>query len=482
MKSLEPIENKEFVGRVLERERLREIDTYDGAAIIIIYGRRRVGKTELIEQSYRNRNILKFEGLEGKNEKVQREHVMTEIAKYTGEMHYAKVQTQNWIEILEILAKLTKKGRWTLYFEELQWLANYRSDLISELKYVWDNYFRHNHQLRIVLCGSSPSFMINKVVFSKALYNRSQYEINLKPLNIKESHQLLSNRSQREVMDAYLTLGGIPEYLKRLIKQPSVFLGICNHTFKENSYFSNEYQRIFISSLADSVHYIEIIEFLAQKRFSTRNEIAKHINIEPGGTFTRLLEDLELCGFIAQYTSFHLPHSKKLIRYSIADNYLMFYFKFIKPIAKQIAAGQFNAQPSAALNQEIYYKWLGFAFERFCRQHNYLIAKILGFSGIKYTSGAYFTKRLEADTPGFQIDIVFERADQVFTICEVKYLQTKVDVSIIEEFERKLQLFPNSKKWTIQKVLITSLGATENLIGRPYFDRIITLEELYSNT
>src|SRR3990167_671428 len=479
MKTLQVIVNKHFIGRVAERKQLIEIGEFDAAAIIIMYGRRRVGKTELIEQTYAKRNIVKIEGIEGRDEQAQRQHVLLQMSLLTQDPTYAKLHYETWTEFFELLAKLIKKGVWTLYFEEVQWLANYKPAFVAELKYAWDNWFRHNKDLRLILCGSSPSFMVNEVMHSKALYNRSQFEIHLTPLTLMDTKTMLAGRSNREVMDAYLTLGGIPDYLKRVNNGPSIYLGICEQAFKKDGFFSTEYKRIFISSLAESTHYQEIIEFLSKTHFATRSEIANHLGIKAGGTLTTVMNDLLLCGFIEEYTSFHLPNSSSLLRYTVGDNYLVFYFKFIKPFTKQIAAGKFNQMPLQALKQDTYYKWLGFSFERFCRNNDFIIAKMLGFSGIQFESGAYFSKKYEKEHPSFQIDLIFDRADQVLTICEIKYLQRKVDVGIIEEFERKIALLPNPKKRTIHKVLIAATGATDSLINRHYFDQIITLDDFF---
>ena len=479
MKPLHVNINQQFIGREYEKKQLNDIAAYGEAAIIVLYGRRRVGKTELIEQTYARRNIIKIEGIEGRGEIEQRQHVLLQLSMMTQDITYTTLQVNTWTEIFELLSRLVQKGIWTLYFEEVQWLANYKSAFVAELKYAWDNLFRHNKSLRLILCGSSPSFMINEVLHSKALYNRSQFEIHLNPLPLIDVQKLLPSRSRREIMDAYLTLGGIPEYLKRMNQYSSLYLGICEEAFKENGFLSTEYQRIFISSLADSIHYKAVIEYLSQIRFATRLDIAKHIGIKPGGTLTALLKDLHLCGFIEEYTSFHLPHSPSLVRYAIADHYLMFYFKFIKPIAKQIVTGKFNMIPTQAIKQDTYYKWLGFAFEQFCRKNVVIIATQLGFSGIYYESGPYISKQLDSQYPNFQIDLIFNRADHVLTVCEIKYLQRKVDVGVIEEFERKLLLMPNPKKRTIHKVLIAANGATDGLINRHYFDQIITLDDFF---
>ena len=173
MKPLRIKIKKNFIGRTAELERLHTIGAAHEASIIIMYGRRRIGKTELIEQAFRDRNLLKFEGIEGLSQKAQLAHALQQLVKYTESKLLGKTVLTNWREFFEVLSDYTKKGTWTIYLEELQWLARYDETLIAELKYVWDNYFRRNPKLLIVLCGSAPSFMIDHVLHSKALYNRS---------------------------------------------------------------------------------------------------------------------------------------------------------------------------------------------------------------------------------------------------------------------------------------------------------------------
>ncbi len=192
-----------------------------------------------------------------------------------------------------------------------------------------------------------------------------------------------------------------------------------------------------------------------------------------------MLKDLELCGFIQEYTPFNLRSNSLLARYHISDQYLQFYFKFIHPIQSQIENSDFNREPTRAIHNDSYIKWLGYSFERMCRKKHKLIARILGFEAVEYTYGAYFSRYTQKNNPEFQIDLVFQRKDKVLTVCEIKYLQSPVTANIINEFEKKLDLFPWREKNTIQKVLISGAGATKDLISRSYFDRIITLNDLF---
>jgi len=265
-----------------------------------------------------------------------------------------------------------------------------------------------------------------------------------------------------------------------LLHHISVRLGLSELSFKRQGYFTKEHDRIFISSFAESKHYRDILDFLSQVKFATRKEIESHLGVTGGGNLSDILDDLILCGFIEKYTPYHVGENSKLNRYCVADSYLRFYFKYIRPIQTNIEQGDFNESPMSALNTESYQKWLGYSFERFCRKHHKLIAKIIGFSAVRYRSGAYFDRKTAQNEKGFQIDLIFDRADHVLTICEIKYLQSPVGTEVIDEFEKKLKAIPKDKYITIEKVLITAEGVSESLLNRGYFDYIITLDDLLS--
>ncbi|HNA62719.1 MAG TPA: hypothetical protein PKW79_06550 [Rhabdochlamydiaceae bacterium] len=469
-----------FVGRQEELKYVLEASKMKEATILVIYGRRRVGKTELIEHAFRDRNLLKLEGVENGDKNDQMVRVLYQLAKALNDPFIAKMRFHTWLELFDFIGTKILVGKWTLYLEEVQWLAEYKNEFISDLKYVWDNTLRHNPELLLILCGSSPSFMKNQVVHSKALYNRSIYELNLREFSLAEAEEFLTHRSQREVMDAYLSVGGIPEYLKRIHQHSSLQIGLCEESFKKDSYFMNEKNRIFISSFATNVHYEAIIDHLSRVKFASKKDIEKNLKLKGGGTLTAVLKDLEMCGFIKRYLPYQVKGQSHLVRYCIADSYLQFYFKFIAPLSARVARGEYNRAPLHALNKESYQKWLGLAFERFCRNTCHLIASIVGFSAVQYKCGAFFNRTTIRQQAGYQIDLVFDRADHVLTICEIKYTQNKIGTEVIEEFEKKLSRL-DSNNQTIEKVLISAGGVTDALLGRAYFDRIITLEDIFAH-
>ena len=371
----------------------------------------------------------------------------------------------------------SRGGGWTIYLEELQWLASYRSELIAALKLVWDNELRKSKRLKVILCGSSPSFFLNEVIRSRALYNRTTLEIRLDDFPITEARFFLPKPSLRSFFDSYLTVGGIPVYLERLKSKSSPLLSLCENSFTSNGFFVEEINKIFVSTFGTNPLYRKIIEAIARAGSMTREQLVDAVAYSSGGTLTNFVADLELCGFIRKVTPIGKSRDSLVSYLQIQDPYLHFYYHFIHPKATQIRDGAFDKNPSKALNNRRYTTWLGFAFERFCRRNAHRIAEILGFSAVDYEAGSFFNRRMIEEQTR-QIDLIYRRADRVYTVCEIKYTEAPQDITIIPEFEEKLAPLKKSKSHTLHKVLITASGISEPLAERGYFDRVLRLEDL----
>lgn len=481
MKTFLVKENKKFIGRARELQIIHELNQQDSAQILICYGRRRVGKTELIEQAFRQSKIFKFEGLQGKDKQEEINHFLEQLAVYAQDSKVAKLNFTSWKDCFELLSEYTNRGKWIIYLEELQWMACYEADLISELKYVWDNKFKRNDQLRLVLCGSATSFMLFNVVRSQALYNRSQTVIELRELSAMEAKTFLGSKySDADFMDIYLCFGGIPEYLKKIRGGSSLLLKASEESFTRTGFFFTEIDRVFISQLANRKNYKRIIDFLSHHKFASREEILQYLEVKSGGKVSDLIEDLEICRFVEALSPLTAAKEKvgqsKLLRYQVSDAYLRFYYKFIHQKRRAIESDQFIKSPIKALNLATLRKWLGFAFEFWCLKNSAQIAELLGFSDVEYRVGPFYNRKTEKIQKGYQLDLVFDRADRVISVCEIKYTDKPVGKEILAEFNSKIELMDLGSRKTVQKVLISSSGAKNELYS--HFDRILTLEDL----
>jgi AAA+ ATPase superfamily predicted ATPase len=490
MKYYQPERLEKFIGRDYELGQLQEIDSTAEASIIYLYGRRRTGKTQLLEEFFYKHKILKFEGIQNidklslaENIRLQFREALKRLAKYTENPLFLKTEINSWSEFFELLTPYLKKSGTVLYFEEIQWLACYSQLFFAELKPYWDDEWRHFKKFRLIICGSAPSFILRQLGRDSALYGRSSAQIHLKPFNPHESKLYLNKAGSEEALMAELLVGGIPPYLKKLSSK-SVLLSLAAASFLPESYFQTEYQKIMVSLMSGKPIYRKILTILAKRRFATRDEIAQSVSISAGGDLSLILDDLELSGFISAYQPIQKNEQSKLIRYCISDPYIQFYTNFIKPVEQKINQGYYNDDPSKAINQAKLNQFLGYSFERWCRDNSVIIAKILGFDRIAFTAGAFFNRKSESLEHGSQIDLVFVRADKRIVVCEIKYGVSKYN-SLAQEMDNKIELIkiaiPKYKNYTYEKVLICTNKDALPTSLKEKFDEVIGLKELFSS-
>lgn len=466
-----------FIGRKSELERLARFFRSPVPRIAVIHGRRRIGKSMLIRHALTDTQPLFFEALEERPKREQLEHFTRQLQRMTG---HAQTRALRWADGFLQLHEAVHEHPVPIVLDELQWMANYRRDLVSELKYAWDGFLSQLPAQKLILCGSIASFMVEKVIQSSALYGRVEMEMEVRPFKLPETRQMLPGRGFEEVLQAHMLTGGIPKYLELLRDQPSVQLGMQALAFEPDGYFTREYERIFISHFGRNPAFESIIHTLADQPLGLmREDLAAKTGLPASGRLSEHLRDLESAGFLSADTPFHRGPDSREIKYFLCDAYLRFYFAFIHPNLKKIRAGQganilAGMSGSGALNA-----WMGRSFEYLCLQHALEIARIVGFSAVDFTMGPYFVPPRRGGTPGMQVDLVFDRADKVLTVCEMKYSARPVGIEVIANMKRKIDLLqPLARGKTIQPVLIVHERPSQDLLDQGYFYKIIEAREL----
>lgn len=465
-----------FIGREYELSQLTQFLSEPKPKIAVIYGRRRVGKTRLIEEALQNHKSYRFEGLEGKSTAKQKANFASLMADHFGNSALAYLKGGSWQEIFKALSKELPPSS-TVCMDEFQWIASNRNDLVSSLKFAWDNYFSKIPGFKLIICGSISSFLVKKVLRSKALYGRVSLAINLKQLPLAKLLAFFPKvQRPQELLDYYLAVGGIPEYWNVYNPNKSTVTNLNDLAFHETAYFVSEFDRIFTSHFGKKRIYSEIVSALSNRLGLTRPELAEACGITPNGNFSAMLEDLELAGFIASSGPFDKSKESSLKKYYLSDFYLRFYLTFVKPNRARILKAETPLHINTISSESARSVWRGMAFELFCLREADKIAQILGFSAVKYSYGPYL-KRNE-NKSGLQIDLLFWRIDKVLVLCEAKYQQAAVGLDIIEEIEQKIHRANFSAKMTVEKVLISVGPVSKELQQYSYFSRIITLENL----
>jgi AAA+ ATPase superfamily predicted ATPase len=264
----------------------------------VVYGRRRVGKTALIREAFATDRLLSFEGLENEGKSKQIRNFLYQLERQSGRCVGKKSRFRDWPEALGELATAMRGQGVVILFDEFQWTANYRSDLVTSLKMIWEQYLGSAAKVTLILCGSVASFLQKKVMRARALYGRT----------------------------------GLCIHLKLLGAEDSILAGMGRLALTETGYFAEEYERIFVSHFGSTGRYDEVLRALADKPFGlSRLEIVEKTDAEGGGELTRILDNLESAGFVSSYVPFDKPSNSRIIRYFISDPFLRFYFTFLRP-------------------------------------------------------------------------------------------------------------------------------------------------------
>lgn len=466
-----------FVGREEQLAKLTRFLERESPGVAVVYGRRRIGKTALIRQAAAGRCTYYFEGLENQRKSEQIRNFRLQLSIQTGSGDTGG-RIDTWREAFLKLLPVLSERPGCVVLDEFQWMANYRTAIVADLKMVWDQYFSHLPGVSLILAGSIASFMTRKVVKSRALYGRTDLVIHLHGFKLPESRLLLPELGLDELLDAQMLFGGVPKYLDLLRGYPSVQLAVDELAFQADGYFVDEYDRIFVSHFGRNPDYARIVDALAAHPYGIRRQqMAALADVAHGGRLTEHLENLESAGFIQSVRPVDKGLNSRLINYLLSDAYLRFFTAFVRPQRRAIAAGRRGL--FAALSQTArFHGWRGRAFEYVCLDHALRIATLLGFPGIDFSFGPYFRAGSKAAT-GLQIDLLYDRADRVLTLCEMKCSGQPVDRSVEQEVARKVQLLEQAyPRRTVQRVLVVHGEVSRDLERSGFFYRILRSEQL----
>lgn len=467
---------KTFVGRKVELANLENFLASPDAQIGVISGRRRIGKSMLIRHALQDRPALMLDGLEGESTQRQIRYFTDRLQTSIG----AKLpRVQTWSDALQQLYSAVRDNPQPIVLDEFQWLANYQHHLVSVLKSIWDNRLSLLPAQKLILCGSIASFMVENVMRSSALYGRILMELEVRPFKLADTQEMLAGRGIDEILLAQLLTGGIPQYLRLLSTAPSIQLGLQALAFQQDGYLVREYERIFTSHFGRHPAFAAIVRALAEKPMGLmREDLAANAGLSLGGQLSEHLRDLEFAGFISAERPFHRDRDTREIRYRLSDAYLRFYFAFIRPNLEKIQSGQGASTLSGLSGSSALASWIGHAFEQTCMLHAPEIAQLIGFSAVDYDKGPYFVPH-RPGTQGTEVDLVFDRADNVLTVCEMKYSNQPAGVEVIAAMQRKVALLQRvSANKTIQPVLIVHPRASRDVLDKGYFYKVIEARQL----
>ena len=470
-----------MIGREKEKKQLLSAFDSEYSEFVAVYGRRRVGKTFLIRETFNGAFTFQHSGLANSS-------MSDQLAAWADDIKEAGLEVKktpkNWLEAFGLLKEVVKKSkdkRKVLFIDEMPWMDTPRSKFVMALEHFWNGWASARKDVLLIVCGSATSWIINNIFKNHGgLHNRVTCRIHLTPFTLHECEQYaVSNRldlSKYQLLQGYMVLGGIPYYWSLLQRGMSIDQNIDELFFEENGSLRHEFGELYASLFKNPGPYIDVVTILGKKKVGmTREEILEHdARIADNGKLTHVLQDLEYSGFIRSYQAFGKKVRDKI--FQLIDNYTIFYFRYLSDNREN--------DPhywTHHIDTPVYHSWCGLAFERVCLAHIPQIKRALGIDGIATNVYSWQSKEQKDGVRGAQIDLLIDRADQVIDICEIKfsareYLLGKDEADRLRNRKARFKEETKSRK-ALHTVLITTYGLAKNEY-QGEVQREITAEDL----
>ncbi len=460
-----------LIGREAEIMILQEALQSPYAELIAVYGRRRVGKTHLIQTVYGQNILIELTGLNNVPQAAQLENFSLTIAR-TFDLPLSILQPQNWLQAFHVFIQVLEKqlsasesdAKRVLFLDELPWFDAHKSGFLAAFDHFWNNWAAKKKNLIVVICGSAASWMIQNIVRNKGgLHNRITRRMRLLPFNLYETERFLHNQyihlDRHQLLQLYMVTGGIPHYLKEVRRGESVTQTIDRLCFTNDGLLSDEFRDLYSALFGSSEKHEIVVKALANKpNGMTRNDIVETCQLPSGGGLTKLLDELHESGFISE----HIPFNKTVKDgiYKLSDEYSLFYLKFMEN-SKAFGTGTWQSRAQSS----VWKSWAGLAFENICLKHIPQIKKALGIAGVYSEQSAW--RFVPKDVgQGAQIDLLIDRQDNCINLCEIKFSLTEftIDKKYAEELNLKKRIFleKTGTKKTIFTTLLTTFGVKIN--------------------
>lgn len=473
-----------MIGRKEEVNKLNELYSSKKAELVAVYGRQGVGKTYLVDETFKDHFTFRHTGLspfdeEGNNllEK-QLNHFHRSLLFYGYKNESAP---KDWYEAFYMLQNfLEKKGkkRLLVFLDELPWLDTPRSNFISAFEGFWNNYGCHKSNLIVVVCGSATSWIQNKLINNHGgLYNRITYELKLSPFTLKECEQYYQSVgvpfTRYDIVQSYMAFGGIPYYMFYIEGNLSLAQNIDKLFFEKDAKLKYEYDRLFSSMFSNPETVKTIVEYLSTRNMGyTRKEITNKLHISNGGSLSTSLNALIASDFVIKYVPFGL--NKRETYYKLIDPFCLFYLQFL--LKQKKTSENFFEQNITSQSVNI---WRGLAYENVCFNHIKQIKKAMGVVGVISSNSAWASEEKENNV---QIDLLIQRNDNVVDMCEIKFYSGKfrVDKDYYQTIIERQTLLASklSRKEVVHNVLITTFDVVKNQYSN-IFNHVITLDDLF---
>ncbi len=472
-----------IISRRYERQELDRCERSGESELVCVYGRRRVGKTYLVEQTFAGYFAFRATGVEGGNTRQQLKAFNPRLQE-CGDT--TRTIPHDWFEAFSRLESVlsaedttrSSHGKRLVFLDEFPWFATAKSDFLMAFGEFWNRCGTAHNDLMLIICGSATSWIMGNVLENTGnLYDRVTCQIHLKPFCLRETEEFLVDRefgwSRRQIAECQMVFGGLPYFLDLLDGNDSLGANIDRLCFTPHALLRNESKKLLEATLRKSPVYGQIIDLLARRRHGMLKQDCFEALDIPKGTFSRAVDDLVKCGYVWEYKSPRTP--RKPLRLQLVGPFLLFHCAFLSKGANVAQRwGDFVHDGGRFAD------WRGNAFEVLCLCHIAQLKAGLGIAGVRTNEFPWTSEQREG---GAQIDLVIEREDGITNICEMKFTDTPFAVSSSYEASLLHKVAVFREETETKQALKMVLVSAEGIAGSAHMEHIarqLTLDDLFA--
>jgi hypothetical protein len=463
------MKNQVLIGRNKEIAELKRCIESDRSELVVVFGRRRVGKTFLIDEFFKGQYDFTYTGGHNLEQRVQLRNFAKALKNLSGGQVSQKFG--DWYDAFdaleEYLATLPDDRKKIVFIDEMPWIDSLRSDFTAAFENFWNSWAARRRDIVFIASGSATSWMVDNLVENQGgLHARITCQIYLRPFSLLETETYLKSRGCKwdrfQIAQCYMFFGGIPFYLSLIDTKKSLAQNVDNLCFERGAALAMEFNELYNALFVHAEKYVAIAKLLAQHRGGlTYSAIAAESHID-GARLTKILNNLERCDFIMKFRYFGKKNKDCI--YKLSDFYTLFYLEYIEP-NKDSYDEQWWSKHCKTHSVE---SWQGLTFELLCLMHIRQIRNALGIGAVPTEISAWFDKADKSSgASGSQIDLIIERDDRVIHLCEIKFSQGKFRISA--DYEQRLrdrmELFREKNHINISLVntFITTYGVADGI-------------------
>ena len=472
-----------MIGRQKEISQLQKAAESVNSEFVAVYGRRRVGKTFLVRETFNSKFTFQHSGVANSGTKIQLERFRRSLV----ESGHAKCPVlKTWFEAfdeLKTVVRASVSAKKVLFIDEMPWMDKPNANFIPALENFWNAWASARKDVLLIVCGSATSWMLNKVIHSRGgLHNRVTVRIPLKPFTIAECEALAESMgleaTRYQLAQYYMALGGVPFYWNHLQRGLSVAQNMDALFFAGEDKLEKEFLEVFSSLFAKEAPYVKIVEALCSRRLGlSRKEISESTGIANSGTLTRYLDELGQCGFVRRYRIG--AKKKRDSLYQIVDNFTLFHFRFV--LENEDEDPKFW---SASVDSPLLKTWEGLSFELLCLEHVEQIKRALQIGGVHSLNYAWRCEHPADETEkGAQIDLLIDRGDGIINLCEMKFSSKEYALDSEDDAEMRNKKAAFKRETRTRKAVHVTYVTTYGLAKNKYAANVqseVTLDDLFS--